>query len=101
MAELTKEYFNQKLKNLVTQTGLETAFDKQAGMIKRGFDETASKIGLKSVESRLTGVEGEMLKVHDRLRTVEDKLDRVLYKEIDRIEVRVKAIEQKLGLKTA
>lgn len=76
-------------------------FEKQAMMIKRGFDETAGKIEMKSVESRLTGIENEILKIGDRLRTTEDKLDRVLYKEIDRIEIRIKNIEQKLGIETA
>lgn len=92
MRELTAEILKKEL---------EKGFEKQALMIKRGFDETASKTEIKSVESRLTGVEGEMLKVHDRLTTVGHKLDSVLYKEFDRIETRLKRVEQKLGINPA
>ena len=80
---------------------VEKGLEKQALVIKRGFDETVSKVELKSVESRLVGVENEMLKVHDRLRTVGDKLDYTLYKEIDRLEGRVKHLERHTGLKSA
>ena len=83
----------------ITKKYFDTQFDKLGQMMARGFDETSSKTDLKMVENRLTGVEGEMLKVNDRLTLVERKLDETLYKEVDRIEGRVKRLEQKTGIK--
>jgi len=86
MAEVSKKYFDQQ-------------FDKMALILKKSIDPIEA--GLGSVESRLTGVESEMLKVHDRMRTVEEKIDRALYKQYNHLENRVDKIEKHLKLKTA
>jgi len=93
MAEISKKYLDQQ-------------FDKMALIFKKSFDPIEARLGsveirLGSVESRLTGVESEMLKVHDRLRTVEEKVDRALYKQYNHLENRVDKIEKHLKLKTA
>lgn len=85
MAGISKKYFDFQ-------------FEKMAKMVADGFSHTESRLG--TVESRLTGVESEMLKVHDRLRTVEEKVDRALYKQYMYLENRVDKIEQHLGLKS-
>ena len=39
MSELTKEHFDKQLQNLVTTTALDEAFEKQAVLINRAFQE--------------------------------------------------------------
>ncbi|MBI3952723.1 MAG: hypothetical protein HY336_02080 [Candidatus Doudnabacteria bacterium] len=80
---------------------IDDGFEKQALMIKRGFDETATKSELKLVENRLTGVETNMLRLNDRVKSLESNVDRVLYKEMDRLERRVTKLEQKTGISPA
>lgn len=71
--------------------------EELASMIAEGFNDVGIRLG--GVESRLSGVEGQMLKVHERLSSVEMKLDRALYKEIDKMEARLKKVEEKVGIK--
>ncbi|MBI4053975.1 MAG: hypothetical protein HY397_01440 [Candidatus Doudnabacteria bacterium] len=78
---------------------LDDRFEKQAIMIKAGFDYTATKEDLKGVEGRLTGVESSLEKIDERLQTVEAKLDRALYTEYIHLEARVKRLEEKAGIK--
>lgn len=59
MAELTKEYFDQQL---------DERFDKQAQIIARGFEQTATKAEVKILASRLD-------KVEERIKKLEDKID--------------------------
>ena len=89
MAEnLTKEYFDEQ-------------FEKLTRAVARGFEETATSSEVKLIESRLSGVEVQMLKANNRIKNLDDKVDRLLYSEIDRVEKRVDKIENHLGLKTA
>ena len=89
MAELTKEHFDQQLKSLVTQTALETAFDKQAVLINNAFQAHSDHF-----DQRLD-------KIETKVDVIQGKLDNILYKEVVQIETRVKKIEQHLGLKAA
>ncbi len=69
-----------------------TTLDDLAEMIKAGFDNTATKDDHARLEKKVDGID-------DRLRLVETKLDKAFYADINRIEVRVKKLEEKVGMK--
>lgn len=98
MGELTKEYFDQQLGQLVSKkdlgTVLDKRFDKMAAMIKSGFDHTATIQDVKILNQKID-------KVGDRLQTVETKLDRALYTETVHLETRIKRLEEHVGIKPA
>ena len=81
----------------------ETSNNELARMIAEGFSATATKNDLKNVKDELKNdlkdVKDTVETIADRLRTVEAKLDRALYREIDRLEIRVKKLEQKVRIK--
>lgn len=66
--------------------------DKLAKMIAAGFENTATK-------QDIGGVKGDIAKIDERLAVVEAKLDKALYTSITGLEVRVKRLEQKIGIK--
>ncbi len=88
MAEITKEYFDHQ-------------FESMAGMIKKGFDTTASKVEVKAVEGRLDKVEGHLGRLENKVDIIQGKLDNILYKEVVQIDDRVTKIEKHLGFKPA
>ncbi len=94
MNELTKEHFDQQLKNLVTQTGLEAAFDKQAILINQAFQGHTEHM-----DERFEKVDQRFDKIEDHIERIETKVDKALHTEYINLEVRVKRIEQKVGLK--
>ena len=110
MAVLTKEYFDQQFKRLVTQEdfkdALEEGFDKQAILINNAFQTHSDHFDkqINGLDLKIDGVKQELKadigKIDTRLQTVEIKLDRALHTEYVNLEVRVKRIEQKIGLKT-
>lgn len=59
--------------------------EELARMIARGFSHTATKEQFEEIDARL--------------RTVENKLDKALYTEINRLEARVKKLEEKVGIR--
>ena len=95
MPELTKEYFDQQLKGLVTkadletafETSLEVAFDKQAVLINNAFQAHSDHF-----DEQIDGVKTD-------IQWVETKVDKALHTEYVNLEVRVKRIERKLELK--
>ena len=115
MAVLTKEYFDQQFKRLVTQeefkhaleTSLEAGFDKQAIFINNAFQSNTEHFDkqINGLDSKIGGVEqrlkADIAKVDNRLQTVETKVDRALHTEYTNLEVRVKRLEHHTGLKPA
>ena len=90
MPELTKEHFDQQLKGLVTQTDLkaafETAFDKQAVLINNAFQTHSDHF------------DEQINAVRTDIQRVETKVDKALHTEYVNLEVRVKRLEQKIGI---
>lgn len=80
----------------------QTSLDDLARMIQAGFEQTATKADLQALRTELKGdigrVEGRLEKVEDRLEVVENKLDRALFLEVDRLEKRVKRLEEQVGI---
>lgn len=66
--------------------------DKLAKMIAAGFENTATK-------QDIGDVKGDIAKIDERLAIVEAKLDKALYTSITGLEVRVKRLEQKIGIR--
>ena len=68
-----------------------------AVMIKNGFDAASADLstGLTSVKSEL---KGDIERLETNIQRIESKVDRALHVEYVNLEVRVKRIEQKIGL---
>ena len=100
MMELTKKYFDEQFENLTSS-------------VKAGFDNTATKKELNTLETKVDGLETKVDglenkvdgletkvdKIDERLQIVETKLDRALYSEYVHLETRVKKLEQHTGIK--
>ena len=91
--ELTKKYFDEQFENLTSS-------------VKAGFDNTATKKELNTLETKVDGLETKVDgletkidKIDERLQIVETKLDRALYSEYVHLETRVKKLEQHTGIK--
>ena len=63
--------------------------DKLARMVAKGFNDVTSRMATQETVS----------KIDERLAIVEAKLDKALYTSLTSIEVRVKRLEQKVGIK--
>lgn len=74
------------------ETLLDERFEKQARMIKTGFDNTATRQDVEHIRD-------DIAKIDERLQIVEAKLDRALYTEYVHLEARVKRLEEKAGIK--
>lgn len=82
---------------------VDKGFEKQAVVINNAFQAHT-----KHFDQKINGVEqglkAEIIRVEDSLKTdisrVEIKVDRALHTEYVNLEVRVKRIEQKIGLRT-
>lgn len=73
---------------------IDQGFQKQAVMINSAFQGHTEHM-----DNRFEKIEGRLEGVEDRLERVETKLDRALHVEYVNLEVRVKRIENKIGLK--
>ena len=78
MSEITKEFLQESLKKLATKDDVQEIIE----VANKGFD---------NVQQQFEGVK-------ERLTSVEAKLDRVLYKELDRHEHWIKQLADKVGL---
>lgn len=64
--------------------------DRHFEALDERFDKT---------DKRLAGMENRLADVDERLRVVETKLDRALYSEFVHFEMRLKRVEQKVGIR--
>lgn len=75
--------------------------EELARMIAEGFNGVTDEFkGIRA--SMATGFEEineKVEKIDTRLRTVETKLDKALYTEINRLEARLKKVEEKIGIR--
>ena len=82
---------------------VDKGFEKQAVLINNAF-QTHTYHFDKKINGVEQGLRTEIARVEDSLKTdiqrVEIKVDRALHTEYVNLEVRVKRIEQKIGLKT-
>ena len=70
----------------------QVSLDDLARMIQAGFEQSAQD--LQGVETRLSA---RMDGLEERLEVVENKLDRALFTETDRLDKRVKKLEEQAG----
>jgi len=79
--------------------------EELARMIKDGFDNTVTKQDMAAVKQDMVAVKQDvsvlrqdMAEVKGRITAVEAKLDRALYKELDRYEHWIRLLAEKIGI---
>lgn len=74
--------------------------DDLAAMVADGFNETASKIAETATKQDIADMatKKDISELNERLSRVEMKLDRALFKEIDRLEGLIHQLAKKVGL---
>ena len=105
--ELTKKYFDEQFENLTSsvKAGFDnTATKKELNTLETKVDGLETKVdGLETkvdgLETKVDGLETKIDKIDERLQIVETKLDRALYSEYVHLETRVKKLEQHTGIK--
>lgn len=84
--------------------------EELARMIAEGFNGVtdefkgiratmATKEQFEEINQKVEEIDDRLEKIDIRLRTVETKLDKALYTEINRIEARLKKVEEKVGIR--
>ena len=87
---MAKQVTNEELARMIAEgfNGVSEEFTKMA--TKAQFEEIDRKV--EAIDTRIEAID-------TRLRTVETKLDKALYTEINRLEARLKKVEEKVGIK--
>jgi uncharacterized protein YoxC len=85
----------------------EMTIEDLAGMVKRGldriderFDETATKKDIEGLESKITDISNKVNQIDKRLFSLEEDIYEKKRKQHDKLNERVRFIEQKLGIQT-
>ena len=78
-------------KKPLTLEDLASAIEDLAKMVQEGFANTSTKQEVEALRQQLYALT-------ERVELVENKLDRALFQEIDRLEKRIKKLEEKVGV---
>jgi hypothetical protein len=86
-------------KENLTHQDLAQAIENLAIMVAEGFAEMATKSDIARLEGRIDCLEGNQHETNRRLVTVEEKMDRALYREIPRHENLIHQLADKTHVK--
>lgn len=76
-----------------------TTIEDLARMVKRGFDETATKDQLEKVDKRLTGVESRLIRVEEKIDNIEKIILKQQGEHIKNLNKRVSHLEEMFAVK--